>query len=177
MELHKLRKFLKIKCQKIKLIITDVDGVLTDGSRYFSNTGELFKKFHVRDGMGVNMLLRDGIQTVIMTKEPSKLVDYWAKSMNISKVYSGIKIKEKELDKICRAYKISPSEIAYIGDDVNDLELMKKVGFSATPHDGIDEAKKIVNYVCEKSGGEGALREIADLILKEKFPQKTRWYQ
>jgi len=153
-----------------------VDGVLTDGARYFSNTGELFKKFHVRDGMGVNMLLRNGILTVIMTKEPSKLVDYWAKSMNISKVYSGVKAKEKELTKVCRAYKLAPSEIAYIGDDINDLELMKKVGFSATPHDGIDEAKKVASYICKKSGGGGALREIADLILKERFPQKTRWY-
>jgi YrbI family 3-deoxy-D-manno-octulosonate 8-phosphate phosphatase len=171
-----LKKSFKEKCQKIKLIITDVDGVLTDGGRYYSSKGEIFKKFHVRDGMGVNLLLRNGVNTVIITKENSKLVNYWAKSMNISKVYAGIKIKENELDKICKLYKIHPSEIAFIGDDVNDLALMKKVGFSATPHDGIMQAKKIVTYVCKTGGGKGVLREVADVILKEKFPRKTRWY-
>jgi YrbI family 3-deoxy-D-manno-octulosonate 8-phosphate phosphatase len=174
--LQKLKKSLKVKCQKIKLVMTDVDGVLTDGGRYYSNRGEIFKKFHVRDGMGVNLLLRNGINTVIITKEDSKVVNYWAKSMNVSKVYSGIKIKENELDKICKLHKLLPSQIAFIGDDVNDLELMKKVGFSAAPHDGVAQAKKIVNYVCKAYGGKGVLREVADIILKEKFPQKTKWY-
>ena len=96
--------------------------------------------------------------------------------MNVSKTYSGIKNKEKVLEKICKSYKILPSEIAFIGDDVNDIELMKKVGFSATPFDGILQAKKIVNYVCKASGGNGVLREIIDLILKEKYPNKTNWY-
>ena len=165
-----------MKCKKIKLVLTDVDGVLTDGGRYFSDKGEIIKKFHVRDGMGINLLLRNGIQTVIITKENSKITKKWAKEMNVSKTYSGIKNKEKELEKICKSYKILPSEIAFIGDDVNDIELMKKVGFSATPFDGILQAKKIVNYVCKTSGGNGALREIIDLILKEKSPNKTNWY-
>ena len=176
MNLYKLQKSLKIKCQKIKLVITDVDGVLTDGGRYYSNRGEILKKFHVRDGMGVNLLLRNGVNTVIVTKENSKIVDYWAKSMNVSKVYSGIKIKENELGKICKVYKLHPSQVAFIGDDVNDLELMKKVGFSATPHDGIAQVKKIATYVCKARGGKGVLREVADIILKEKFPPKTKWY-
>ncbi len=165
-----------MKCKKIKLVLTDVDGVLTDGGRYFSDKGEIIKKFHVRDGMGINILLRNGIKTAIITKENSKIVKKWAKEMNVSKTYSGIKNKEKDLDKICKSYKILPSEIAFIGDDVNDIELMKKVGFSATPFDGILQAKKIVNYVCKTSGGNGALREIIDLILKEKSPNKTNWY-
>ncbi|MEW6044635.1 MAG: HAD-IIIA family hydrolase [Thermoproteota archaeon] len=167
---------LKAKCQKIKLVMTDVDGVLTDGGRYYSAHGEIFKKFHVRDGMGVNMLLRNGINTVIITKEDSKLVNYWAKTMNVVKVYSKVKIKENELKKICKIYKLLPSQIAFIGDDVNDLELMRKVGFSATPSDGIAQAKKIATYVCKTRGGEGVLREVADTILHEKFPNKTKWY-
>lgn len=171
-----MQKPLKLKCQKIRLVITDVDGVLTDGGRYYSSNGEVFKRFHVRDGMGVNLLLRNGVNTVIITKEISKIVNYWAKSMNVSKVYSGVKIKENELEKICKIYKLSPSNIAFIGDDVNDLELMKRVGLSVTPYDGIDQAKKVADYICKSSGGEGALREIADLILKEKFPHKTKWY-
>ncbi len=171
-----MQKSLKLKCQKIGLVITDVDGVLTDGGRYYSDSKEIFKRFHVRDGMGVNLLLRNGVDTVIITKEISKIVNYWAKSMNVSKVYSGVKTKEKELEKICKLYKLSPSNIAFIGDDVNDLELMKRVGFSATPFDGIDQAKKNVDYVCKSPGGYGAFREVADLILKEKFPNKTKWY-
>jgi len=171
-----LKKSLKSKCKKIKLVLTDVDGVLTDGGRYFSEKGEIVKRFHVRDGMGINILLRNGIQTAIVTKENSKIVKKWAKEMNVSKTYSGIKIKEKELKKICKYYKVLPSEIAFIGDDVNDMELMKKVGFSATPSDGILQAKKIVNYICKTSGGNGALREMIDLILKEKFSNKTNWY-
>ena len=171
-----MKKSLKSKCKKIKLVLTDVDGVLTDGGRYFSEKGEIVKRFHVRDGMGINILLRNGIQTAIVTKENSKIVKKWAKEMNVSKTYSGIKIKEKELKKICKYYKVLPSEIAFIGDDVNDMELMKKVGFSATPSDGILQAKKIVNYICKTSGGNGALREMIDLILKEKFSNKTNWY-
>ena len=171
-----MQKSLKLKCQKIRLVITDVDGVLTDGGRYYSNNGEIFKRFHVRDGMGVNLLLRNGVNTVIITKEISKIVNYWAKSMNVSKVYSGAKIKENELEKICKIYKLTPSNIAFIGDDVNDLELMKRVGLSATPYDGIAQAKKVADYVCKSPGGCGALREVADLILKEKFPHKTKWY-
>ena len=171
-----MKKLVKEKCKKIKLLITDVDGVLTDGGRYYSNRGEILKKFHVRDGMGVNLLLRNGVNTVIVTKETSKIVDKWAKSMNVTKVFSGIKTKENELKKICKMYKLSPSEISYIGDDVNDLELMKRVGFSATPNDGIEQAKKIADYVCKVSGGKGVLREICDIILKEKYPNKTKWY-
>ena len=163
-------------CKKIKLVITDVDGVLTDGGMYYSDKGEIVKKFHVRDGMGINILLRNGIQTVIVTKENSKIVKKWAKKMNVSKTYSGIKIKEKELEKICKYYKILPSEVAFIGDDVNDIGLMKKVGFSVTPSDGILQAKKIANYICKTSGGNGALREMIDLILKKKFSNKTNWY-
>ena len=160
---------IKSKCKKIKLVLTDVDGVLTDGGRYYSEKGEIVKRFHVRDGMGINILLRNGIKTAIITKENSKIVKKWAKEMNVSKTYGGIKIKEKELEKICQFYKILPNEIAFIGDDVNDVQLMKKVGFSVTPSDGILQAKKIANYICKTSGGNGALREMIDLILKEKL--------
>jgi len=171
-----LSESIKSKCKKIKLVLTDVDGVLTDGGRYYSEKGEIVKRFHVRDGMGINILLRNGIKTAIVTKENSKIVKKWAKEMNISKTYSGIKNKEKELEKICKFYKILPDEVAFIGDDVNDIELMKKVGFSVTPSDGILQAKKIANYICKSSGGNGALREMIDVILKEKFADKTNWY-
>ena len=159
---------LKKKCTSIKLVITDVDGVLTDGGMYYSNKGDIMKKFHTRDGMGVNMLKRKGIPTIIVTKEKTQMVKKWAKKMNIEYVYDGIQQKETILKTISKKYNVKNSEIGYIGDDINDLELLKMVGFSATPNDGILEAQKIVHYICKKNGGEGAFREVADIVLRHK---------
>ena len=170
-----MQKNLKIKqkCKKIKLLLTDVDGVLTDGGRYYSKEGEVLKKFHVRDGMGVNILLRNNIRTVILTKEKSMITKKWAKDMNISQVYSGFTKKELALTQICKKYKVSLKEIAFIGDDVNDLEVLKKVAFSAVPNDAVVQVKKIADYICKASGGKGCFREISDLILLSKFSHKT----
>ena len=164
------------KCKKIKLVITDVDGVLTDGGRYYSDKGEIIKKFHVRDGMGINILLRNNIKTVILSKENSPIVKKWAKDMNVSKLYLGIKHKEKKLSDICKDFSLKKDEIVFIGDDVNDVELLSLVGFSATPKDGNIYAKKIVDYTCDLHGGQGVFREISDLILSIQFPNKTIWY-
>ena len=170
-----MQKNLKIKqkCKKIKLLLTDVDGVLTVGGRYYSKEGEVLKKFHVRDGMGVNILLRNNIRTVILTKEKSMITKKWAKDMNISQVYSGFTKKELALTQICKKYKVSLKEIAFIGDDTNDLEALKKVAFSAVPNDAVVQVKKIADYICKASGGKGCFREISDLILLSKFSHKT----
>ena len=165
-------KYLK----NIKLVLTDVDGVLTDGGRYFSKNGEELKKFHTRDGMGVNLLLRSDIPTAIITKEKSPITKKWATQMNITKVYSGAIYKEKLLPKICNEFQINSDEIAFIGDDVNDIKLLQKVGFSACPKDSSIFVKKIVDYVCKSEGGKGSFRELTDLILIKKFPSKTDWY-
>ena len=161
------------KCKSIKCILTDVDGVLTDGGRYFSANGEKMKKFHVRDGMAINILLRNNIRTVILTKEKSMITKKWAKDMNISQVYGGFTKKEQALTQICKKYKVSLKEIAFIGDDTNDLEALKKVAFSAVPNDAVVQVKKIADYVCKASGGKGCFREISDLILLSKFSHKT----
>jgi len=172
----KINLKIKNKCKNIKIILTDVDGVLTDGGRYYSEKGEILKKFHVRDGMGVNILLRNGIKTIIVTKENSRITKKWAKDMNVTKVISGSLKKENELPKICKTFNVSPLEIAYIGDDVNDIALLKKVGFSATTNDADNMIKKHVDYVCAKNGGKGAFREISDMIFKEKFSSKKKLY-
>ena len=164
------------KCKKIKLVLTDVDGVLTDGGRYYSKDGEILKKFHVRDGMGVNILLRNNIKTIIITKEKSAITKKWAKDMNIFEVYSGLTKKELVLEKICKKYKINLDEIAFIGDDVNDIGVLEKVGFAAVPNDSVLQVKKIANFVCKSPGGKGCFREISDLILLSKFSTKTKWY-
>lgn len=171
-----MKKNISQKCKKIKLILTDVDGVLTDGGRYYSKSGEEFKKFHVRDGMGVNILLKNNIKTAIVTKENSPIVKKWAKDMNVSKTYSGIIKKELSLKKICDDFLVSPFEVAFIGDDVNDLKLLKLVGLSSTPNDGIMLSKQSVDYVCNVNGGFGAFRELSDLILNYQFPTKKVWY-
>ena len=152
------------KCRKIKLIISDVDGVLTDGGMYYSKTGEVMKKFNAKDGMGVE-LLRKKIKVVLMTKERSQIVLKRAKKIKVDQVYAGIKNKELLLPKICVEYKISKNEIAYIGDDVNDFNIMKQIGLSAVPSDGNEKIKNISDYICKTKGGDGAFRELVDLIL------------
>jgi len=153
------------KCKKIKIILTDVDGVLTDGGMYYTSNGDSMKKFHTRDGMGVTLLRKNNIPTIIVTKEKNEIIKQWTKKMKIEKLYDGILEKEKILEKICKKYNVSSNEVAYIGDDVNDLLLLKKVGLSVVPNDGISQAKKICDYTCVNIGGKAAFRELADLIL------------
>lgn len=164
------------KCNRIKLILTDVDGVLTDGGMYYSKRCDIIKKFNVKDGMGVNILLRNGIKTVIITKEKSRIVEKWGKEMNVSKILMNVKKKELEMGKICKRFKVKSEEVAFIGDDVNDIELMKKVGFAVTPNDAVDIAKKSADFICKKDGGKGAFRELVDLILTKKSHGRIIWY-
>ena len=119
MKFMKSKKMILEKCTKIKLILTDVDGVLTDGGRYFSENGEIFKKFHVRDGMAVNILLRNNIKTVIVTKESSKIVKKWGKEMNVNKIFSNSVKKESKLRTICTQYKLKPNQIASTSTTIN----------------------------------------------------------
>ena len=158
----------EINTSKIKMLLTDVDGVLTDGGMYYSNKGDIMKKFHARDGMGVTLLRKKGIDTIIVTKEKTDIVKHWSKKMKIRELFDGIKDKEVILDKVCKKYKLIPSQVAYIGDDVNDIGLLKKVGFSASPKDGMPMVKKICNYRCQTDCGKGAFRELAELILKNR---------
>ena len=163
-----MNPILRKKCKKINIILTDVDCVLTDGGMYYTENGDIMKKFHTRDGMGVTLLRKEKISTIIITKEKTKFVKRWAKKMNVEKLYDGIQKKEELVNKICAAYNVKLEELAYIGDDVNDLALLKKVGLSAIPADGLSEVKKICDYICKLKGGEGAFRELADLILETK---------
>ena len=164
------------KCKKIKLIITDVDGVLTDGGRYYSDKGEIIKKFHTHDGMGVNLLLRNKIPTIILTKEKSIITKKWAKDMNVSFVVWGAIKKELEIPKIEKKFGVKKSEIAFIGDDVNDVSVMEKVGFAVCPSDANPNVLPFVDFISTKKGGEGCFRDTVDLILSVKFPSRKKWY-
>lgn len=153
------------KAKKIRIVLTDVDGVLTDGGMYYSSKGDIMKRFFVRDGMGVTLLRKMDIPTVIVTKEKNPIITQWAKKMKVKRVYDGVLNKELVFQEICESFGVTAEQIAYIGDDINDLGLLRQVGLSATPSDGISDAKKVCDYVCKSHGGHGAFREIADLII------------
>lgn len=157
------------KAKKIKLVLTDNDGVLTDTGVYYSVKGEELKRFSIRDGMGM-VRLRDllKIETGIVTGETSGSVKKRAEKLKLKYVYLGVDDKNKELDKILIEHNIKADNIAYIGDDVNDIEIIKRCGFTASPNDAIDEVQTIVDYICKNKGGNGAFREFAELIIALK---------
>ena len=153
------------KCKKIKLVVTDVDGVLTDGGMYYSERGEIMKKFNAKDGMGIELLLQNNIKTILLTRENSSIIKKRGSKIKAASTIIGIQNKELHLKKICKKFRVSLKEIAYIGDDVNDIEISKLVGLSASPLDGVARFKKNVDYVCKNKGGNGAFREFIDLII------------
>jgi 3-deoxy-D-manno-octulosonate 8-phosphate phosphatase (KDO 8-P phosphatase) len=159
-------KNLKGKADKIRLILTDVDGVLTDTGIYYSPAGEMIKRFSIRDGMGVERLRKlASIETAIITGENSGTVKARAQKLKIAQVYLGVTDKKSLFEEILKKNQLQPENIAFIGDDVNDLEIMKLVGFKACPADGMIFIKDISDYICENKGGFGAFREFAELIL------------
>jgi 3-deoxy-D-manno-octulosonate 8-phosphate phosphatase (KDO 8-P phosphatase) len=157
---------LSSKAKKIKLVLTDSDGVLTDTGVYYSADGEIMKRFSIRDGMGVERLRNElGIETGIITGEQSGSVAKRAEKLNIRYLYLGVKDKKSILSEILSELQINTENIAFIGDDVNDLGILSEVGFTATPSDGTEFVKNIVHYVCKNKGGNGAFREFAELII------------
>ena len=159
----------KEKAEKVKVILTDVDGVLTDAGVYYGQDGEVLKRFSIRDGMGVERLRKyAGIETIIITGENSGAVKSRAEKLKINEFYLGVKKKEELLEIIKKKNGFDNENIAYIGDDSNDYEIMKLVGFTATPNDGMNFIKEITDYVCETKAGYGAFREFAELILAFK---------
>jgi 3-deoxy-D-manno-octulosonate 8-phosphate phosphatase (KDO 8-P phosphatase) len=163
---------LKNRLKKIKLVLTDNDGVLTDTGVYYSAKGEEFKRFSIRDGMGIERLRKyAGIETIIITGEKSGSVKARAKKLKMKEYYLGVKKKEELLSVIMSKNNVKAEEVAFIGDDSNDFELMKLVGLKVTPADGMNFIKEICDYVCENRAGNGAFRELAELILAFQFKQ------
>lgn len=154
------------KARKIKLLITDCDGVLTDSGVYYGETGEVLKRFNIRDGMGVERLCKHaGIETGIITGEISPAVKKRAEKLNILELHLGIKDKPAVLKEILERKNLLPEQIAYIGDDTNDVEIMKMVGLTACPKDATIFAKRVAHYICAFNGGHGAFRDFAELII------------
>ena len=151
----------------IKLVLLDVDGTLTDGGIYRGNNGEEFKRFNVKDGYAIVNAQKLGIEFGIITGRKSELVEVRAKELKIKYLYQGISEKTVILEEIMKKDGLSKEEIAYMGDDLNDLLIMKKVGLSGTPKDAVDEVIQVADFVSKKNGGSGAVREFIEHILKK----------
>ncbi|MHB9011739.1 MAG: KdsC family phosphatase [Ignavibacteriaceae bacterium] len=157
------------KAAKIKFLLTDNDGVLTDTGVYYSIRGEELKRFSIRDGMGVERLRELAkIPTGIITGEISGTIKKRAEKLQITELYIGVKEKHLLFSKILKKNKLQPENVAFIGDDMNDYELLKMVGLSAAPADAVENIRNIVDYVCTNKGGNGAFREFAELIIQLK---------
>ena len=159
---------LTAKAKKIKLVATDIDGVWTDARMYFTPDGELMKSFSTYDGMAVAMLKKRGIIVAILTGENSDIVKARAEKLNVDEVYVNEHEKLKRLTYLSKKYKISMEEVAYIGDDVNDLEVLGAVGLSAMAGNSPILDQFSPDYITTRHGGNGAFREFADLILNSQ---------
>tara|TARA_R110002073_G_scaffold72537_1_gene177602 strand:- start:627541 stop:628065 length:525 start_codon:yes stop_codon:yes gene_type:complete len=149
----------------IKLFITDIDGVWTDGGMYYDETGNEWKKFNTSDSAGVLFLKLLGIPTAIITGENTKIVKRRAEKLKIEDCFLGISDKVEIAQKLRDKYNLKWEEMAYIGDDINDIHLLKKVGLSACPYNAPDYIKNLVDWQLTKSGGEGAYREFVEKYL------------
>lgn len=156
---------LQQKAAKVKLVITDIDGVWTDNGVYYGEHGEVMKRFSIRDGMGVERLKNIGIETGIITGETSPSVRTRAAKLKITELHLGIKDKASLFKQILEAKKLTAGEVAYIGDDVNDLGIMTLIGFTACPADAMPQVARRVDYICKNNGGHGAFRELAEYII------------
>jgi len=161
-------EILQEKARKIKFLLLDVDGVLTDGKIIIDSRGIEYKAFHIHDGHGIYLLKKAGIETGIISGRSSPAVEYRARELNIHEVYQNARDKISVYEKIQKKYNLQDEEVAFMGDDLIDIPLLKRVGFSATVADAIKEVKDVVDFVTRKRGGEGAVREVIDFILKSR---------
>lgn len=156
------------RAAKVKLLILDVDGVLTDGRIILDNEGNELKAFHVRDGHGIKMLQREGINVAFITGRESDAVTRRARELGITEVHQGSKNKLEAYPKVLERFGVSDEETAYVGDDIVDIPVMVRVGLPVTVGDASDEAKAYALFVTKNRAGRGAVREVTDLLLRAR---------
>ncbi|MDD5173998.1 MAG: HAD-IIIA family hydrolase [Candidatus Omnitrophota bacterium] len=166
------------KARRVKLLITDIDGVMTDGRIVYSVYGDELKFFDVTDGFGISLLNRVGIKTVIITAKKSRIVKLRARDLKVAKAYAGFIDKRIPFNDVLNRFKIPAEEICFIGDDLIDVPILKRVGFAVSVPNGMEEVKAVAHHITAKSGGRGAVREICELILKSqnKWDEATARY-
>ena len=160
---------LRHKAAKIKMVALDMDGTLTDGSINISAEGELFKRFNAKDGLGITTARRHGLRVAVITGRKGPIVQHRAEELGISEdVMAGISAKKKALQALAEKYALSPDEIAFMGDDLNDLAALQAAGLSVAPADAAEDVKQIVDFIASHKGGRGAVRDLLELILKAR---------
>lgn len=157
---------LETRLRSIQLLVLDIDGTLTDGGMYYSAEGDVLKRFYVQDGMGITLLQRAGIEVAFLTSENSPIVTARAKKLGIKHVILGCRAKQQALMELAQKLNFTLEQIAYMGDDVNDEAPMSLVGVSSCPSDAVPLIQELVHYKCKKKGGNGAVREFIEQILK-----------
>lgn len=163
---------LKEKAKKIKLLAFDVDGVMTDGSITLDENGVEYKTFNAKDGQGLVRMAESGFITAIITARNNGTVAHRAKSLHITELHQGKKFKLPVLEELRVKYNLSYDEISYMGDDLPDICCLEKVGLACCPADGVKEVKEVCNFVAQKDGGRGAVRELCDFILDSQGIEK-----
>jgi len=156
------------RAKRVKLLILDIDGVMTDGRIIYSIYGDELKFFDVTDGFGITLLNHAGIKTVIITAKKSRIVKLRGRDMKVAKTYAGYIDKTVPLKKALKKIRVKPEEVCFIGDDLIDLSVLRRVGFAVAVPNAVEEVKAQAHYVTQKAGGRGAVREICDLILKSQ---------
>ncbi len=159
---------LRSKIKKVKFLLLDVDGVLTDGRIIYDSKGRDSKFYDVHDGLGVYLLGRLGIPTILITAKGSKSIPPRARDMGVEAVYENILPKTKVYARVCRKYHLRDEDICFVGDDLVDLCVLKRAGLPVATHNASPEIKKAAVYVTRRDGGRGAVREVAEMILKAK---------
>ncbi|BAU11434.1 3-deoxy-D-manno-octulosonate 8-phosphate phosphatase, putative [Leptolyngbya sp. NIES-3755] len=156
---------LRSRLAQVKLLALDVDGVMTDGGLYYTETGEELKKFNVKDGLGIKLLMTAGIQVAIISAGFSASTLHRAKRLGIDSVFTGIENKLETLEQLCQQLNVSLSEVAYVGDDLIDVPILERVGCPITVADAMPANQAIALYITRHRGGQGAVREVCDLLL------------
>jgi len=157
---------LAARIKKIKAVVVDVDGVLTDGKIIFDDAGKETKNFNVYDGFALVFLKRAGFKTAIITARASKTVTLRAKDLNIDRTYQDAFPKLTAYKKFLKEFHLKDENICFIADDLPDLQVLKRVGFAVSVLNGVEEIKREAHYITKKHGGNGAVREAVELILK-----------
>jgi len=153
------------KAKLIKLLICDIDGVMTDGRLFFGDNGLEYKAFHSRDGLGIIMLQRSGLPLAIITARTSNVVSHRMKNLNINLVFQGQKDKAQAFSQICRQLQLEAAQVAYIGDDLVDIPVMRQAGLSIAVADAHERVKQQAHWTTPHKGGQGAVRDVCELLM------------
>jgi 3-deoxy-D-manno-octulosonate 8-phosphate phosphatase (KDO 8-P phosphatase) len=172
MPIVKIPKAILEKARGVEFLLLDVDGVMTDGTIYIDADGRETKAFNIYDGSGIHMIRKAGVRVGIITGRQSAIVDYRAQELGIAEVHQRVLDKIKVYDELLRKYDLQDFQMAYIGDDVIDLPILERAGLSVAVPNAHPDVKRRVDWVTQKAGGSGAVREVTDLLLRARTSQR-----